>query len=105
VVTGNGGDPGRTSTGRGFGHTRYDTIDKIELQYLRLASANYSRLLLRMANCEDWPVEGKTQEEIDALIEAMRPGGGEDTATMLRDYVAGWDELHPDTKEWLDRQS
>ena len=105
VVTGNGGDPGRTSTGRGFGHTKYDTIDKIELQYLRLASANYSRLLLRMANSEVWPVKNKTPEEIDELIRGMRPGGGEDTAKMLRDYVAGWDELHPDTKEWLDRQS
>ena len=44
VVMGNGGDPGRTSMGRGFGHTKYDTIDKIELQYLRLASGTYSRL-------------------------------------------------------------
>ncbi len=105
VPTGNGGDPGRTSTGRGFGHTRYDTLDKIELTNLRLASANYSRFLFRAANCDDWPMKGKSQEEIDELISQMRPGDAADLSERLVEYVRTWDNLHPDTKEWLDRQS
>ncbi len=103
VPTGNGGNPGRVRTGRGFGHTRYDTIDKIELPNLRLASANYSRLLFRMANADDWPMEGKSQEEIDELIREMRPGDAVNLDEMVRNYVSSWDELHPDTKAWLER--
>ncbi len=107
VPTGSGGDPtaAATSTGRGYGHTRYDTLDKVDTTYLRLASANYSRYLFRVANCEDWPARRKTQEEISAFIEKM----GYDETIKLSDkvkaYVRTWDDLHPDTDAWLNRKS
>ena len=88
VPTANGGDPTRTSIGRGYGHTKYDTIDKLELKDLRRASANYSRILFRVANTDNWPVKRKSVEEIKALVAAIRPGGGPDTAQLLREYVA-----------------
>ena len=102
VPTANGGDPTRTSIGRGFGHTRYDTVDKLHLTDLRNAAANYSRILFRVANTENWPVKRKTPEEIQALVTASRPGGGPDTGSLLREYVLSWPELHPETKAWLD---
>ena len=102
VPTANGGDPTRTSIGRGYGHTKYDTIDKLELKDLRRASANYSRILFRVANTDTWPVKRKSVEEIKALVAASRPGGGPDTAQLLREYVASWPEMHPETREWLD---
>jgi Zn-dependent M28 family amino/carboxypeptidase len=103
VPTGNGGDPGRTYTGRGFGHTKYDTIDKLELKYLQLASTNYARVLFRMANEDDWPIKKKTQEEIDEMVRASMPQDAVNLRDMVKEYVESLDKHHPDTKEWLNR--
>ncbi|MES0326544.1 MAG: M28 family peptidase, partial [Candidatus Bathyarchaeia archaeon] len=56
VPSGGGGDAERRAsrTGRGYGHTKYDTLDKVDRTYLRLAAANFSRFLLRVANADDW---------------------------------------------------
>ncbi len=107
VPTGSGGDPGgyATRTGRGYGHTRYDTLDKVDLTYLRLASANYSRFLFRVANCEDWPARRKTQEDIDGFIEKMGYDETVALADKVKAYVRTWDDIHPETQEWLDRKS
>jgi hypothetical protein len=104
VPTANGGDPLRTYTGRGYGHTKYDTLDKIELKYLRLASANYSRILFRAANEEVWPLKRKTQAEIDEMVRASQPQDAVNLRQMVVDYVRGWNELHPDTEAWLKRR-
>ena len=103
VPTGNGGDPGRSYTGRGFGHTKYDTIDKLELKYLQLASTNYARVLFRMANEENWPIKRKPQEEIDEMVRASQPQDVVNLRELVKDYVSSWDTHHPDTKEWLNR--
>ncbi len=63
-----GADPTAVRTGRGYGHTRYDTIDKVEMQYLHLAAANYTRFLFRVANEENWNPRRKTKAEIDNFI-------------------------------------
>ncbi|HUS78302.1 MAG TPA: M28 family peptidase [Patescibacteria group bacterium] len=104
VPTGSGGDPG-TSMITGYGHTKYDTVDKVKLPDMRLASANYSRFLFRAANVEDWDVRRKTPEEVEAFIERM---GYEETIALtdrLKAYVSTWDEVHPDTEDWLKRKS
>lgn len=103
VPAGNGGDPLRTYTGRGYGHTKYDTVDKLELKYLRLAAANYSRILFRMANEENWLIKRKKQEEIDEMVKASQPSDAVNLRQMVKDYVKTWDNLHPDTKVWLER--
>ena len=48
--------------GRGYGHTRYDTLDKVELFYLREAAALAARLALRMANEKNWPASRRDEE-------------------------------------------
>ena len=105
VPSGSGGDPEaiRTRTGRGYGHTKYDTVDKVELTYLRLAAANYSRLLFRMANADDWPARRKTQEEIQEFIKKQ----GYDQTVQLADkeHVRKWKDIHHETREWLERKS
>jgi Zn-dependent M28 family amino/carboxypeptidase len=103
VPTGNGGDPNRTYTGRGYGHTKYDTVDKLELKYLRLASANYARLLFRMANEEDWPIKRKKQSEIDELVKQSMPKDAVDIRKKVLEYVKTWQTIHPDTQEWIKR--
>jgi len=44
------------ATGRNWGHTRADTLDKLEVEKLREDALLLSRILLRAANMQDWPV-------------------------------------------------
>jgi Zn-dependent M28 family amino/carboxypeptidase len=56
------------SGGRGYGHTKYDTLDKVQLSHLREASALAARLALRLASEENWPVVRRdTQAVLDIL--------------------------------------
>jgi Zn-dependent M28 family amino/carboxypeptidase len=107
VPTASGGDPEelRGTLGRGYGHTRYDTVDKVELEHLRQAAANYSRLLLRVANAEDWPAKRMSKEEIDSFI---REQGYDQTLLLVervKEYVRKWKVIHPDTRAWLERKT
>ena len=107
VPTASGGDPEelRGALGRGYGHTRYDTVDKVELEHLRQAAANYSRLLLRVANAEDWPAKRRSKEEIDSFI---REQGYDQTLLLVervKEYVRKWKVIHPDTRAWLERKT
>jgi Zn-dependent M28 family amino/carboxypeptidase len=58
----------RSLAGRGYGHTQYDTVDKVDLQSLREAAALTARLALRMASAENWPV---TRREKEAVLELL----------------------------------
>jgi len=95
----------RTSTGRGFGHSKFDTVDKVELEYLRLAAANYTRLLFRIANTEDWTPRRKSQSEIQEFIKKQGYDQTVQLADEVKEYVKAWKVIHPETKEWLNRRS
>jgi len=107
VPCGSGGDPEmiRTSLGRGFGHSQYDTVDKVELEYLRLGAANYTRLLFRIANAEDWKPRRKTQSEIQEFIKKQGYDQTVELADQAKAYVKTWKEIHPETKEWIERKA
>jgi len=107
VPCGSGGDPEarRTRTGRGYGHTKYDTVDKVEQEFLRLAAANYSRFLFRIANAEEWPAKRKTPEEIQEFIKKQGYDQTVKLAEEVKNYVKTWDQIHPETQAWLDRKS
>ena len=64
------GDPEAVNTGRGFGHSAFDTLDKIELDDLRRASAMAARLALRMSREEPWPLQRRDRASVQALIDA-----------------------------------
>jgi Zn-dependent M28 family amino/carboxypeptidase len=55
--------------GRGYGHTQYDTVDKVELVGLREASSLSARLALRIASAEDWPASQRSKESVLELLE------------------------------------
>ncbi|MBS7630292.1 M28 family peptidase [Candidatus Bathyarchaeota archaeon] len=107
VPCGSGGDPEeiRTSTGRGYGHTKFDTVDKVELSHLREAAANYARFLIRVANTDEWPARRKTQQEINEFVK--KQGYDETVAleTRVKNYVRTWEKIPPETKAWLERKS
>ena len=60
---------GRSNTsGRGYGHTAYDTVDKVEIKCLREASALAARLAMRIASAENWPVNKREKSEVQDLL-------------------------------------
>jgi Zn-dependent M28 family amino/carboxypeptidase len=104
VPCASGSDPTEVSTGRGYGHTRYDTIDKVEMKYLHLAAANYTRFLYRVANEDNWNPRRKTKAEIDDFIKEQ----GYDKTVALQDQMKQYirdhyKDMHPDTVAWLKR--
>lgn len=63
------GDPTSAPSGRGFGHTAYDTIEKVELDNLRRASSIGARIALRCANIDKINVKRRTQEEVQHIVD------------------------------------
>ena len=67
-----------TFSGRGYGHTAHDTLDKIKLADLREASSVLARLLLRVSCMETWPAkrwtprQGERVMKKDASLEIVK---------------------------------
>ncbi len=55
--------------GRGYGHTRYDTLDKLDIKTLREASVLAARLALRIANMADWPASRRDAEAVKTAVD------------------------------------
>jgi Zn-dependent M28 family amino/carboxypeptidase len=56
-------------TGRNWGHTAADTLDKVSLHDLRMDSMLVARMMLRAATWEDWPADRKKESEVQELLE------------------------------------
>ena len=69
IPTGHMGDPEAGPSGRGFGHTAYDTLEKVELENLRKASAVSARLALRCANADEFPAQRRTAEAVQEILD------------------------------------
>jgi Zn-dependent M28 family amino/carboxypeptidase len=97
-------DPTATRTGRGYGHTRYDTLDKVDIKNLHLASANHTRILFRVANEDNWNPKRKTKQEIDDFIKEQGYDKTIALADEMRTYIKkNYKKIHPETKEWITR--
>jgi len=59
----------RDLSGRGYGHTRYDTLDKVDIRNLREAATLAARLALRLAHTDEWPVTRRSQEAVRAMFD------------------------------------
>ena len=70
VPSGDMSDPEAPPHGRGFGHTAYDTLEKVELENLRTASAVGARLALRIANADEFPAKRRTNTAIQEVIDS-----------------------------------
>lgn len=68
VPTAGMGDCDSAPKGRGYGHTAYDTLDKVELVNLREAASVAARLALRIANADEFPAERRTTSEVEKLL-------------------------------------
>ena len=72
VPTAGMGDVEAPFSGRGFGHTAFDTLDKLHLGDLRAAASCASRILLRIACAARWPTKRRSQKAVGA-IKAKEP--------------------------------
>jgi len=108
IPTATMGDPEEAQRrgGRGFGHTKFDTVDKANLRAMRECVANATVAAMRLCNADDWPVEHRSQDEIDGIIE---DAGIHETVRLgnrLKEYLeAKRDKLRPETLVYLDRLS
>lgn len=61
----------RSTGGRGYGHTRYDTLDKVTLRGLQDASVLGALIGYRLAACtaEAWPVTRRPESEVRDLLD------------------------------------
>jgi Zn-dependent M28 family amino/carboxypeptidase len=59
----------KTRTGRGYGHTHYDTVDKVSQVNLRDAASLAARIALRVASDEDWPAGSRDEDAVATLME------------------------------------
>jgi Zn-dependent M28 family amino/carboxypeptidase len=58
----------RDLSGRGYGHTRYDTLDKVDMRNLREAASLAARLALRLADAAEWPVRRRSVESVQEMF-------------------------------------
>ncbi|MCB9418441.1 MAG: M28 family peptidase [Ardenticatenaceae bacterium] len=82
VPTGGIGSVGKKFSGRGYGHTKYDTLDKVTLTGLREAAVLAARLALRIASADEWPVSLRSQDEVTAVLD--NPDNKEETELFNR---------------------
>lgn len=68
VPTGGIGRLRKGRSGRGYGHTRYDTLDKVEIRGLREAAVLAARLALRVAGRETWPAQRRSHADVAAVL-------------------------------------
>jgi Zn-dependent M28 family amino/carboxypeptidase len=59
----------RSMEGRGYGHTKYDTVDKVDLTSLREAATLAARIALRVSNATNWPVVRREEEAVTDLLD------------------------------------
>ncbi|MFH1560537.1 MAG: M28 family peptidase [Chloroflexota bacterium] len=70
VPTGGLGDAeGPPPSGRGYGHTFWDTADKPQLADMRDAAAVACRLAMRVSNAPTWPVQHRSKAEVRQLLD------------------------------------
>ena len=108
VATATMGDPDEAARrgGRGFGHTKYDTVDKVDLRAMRECAGNAAVVAFNILNMDDWPYPQRSQAEIDDIVDKA---GIHDTVRLgvkLKEYLEERrDSLRPETLVYLDRLS
>ena len=69
VTTGGIESVRKSRTGRGYGHTYFDTVDKVSLLSLRDAASLAARLAYRIVVEKDWPASPRDDAAVAALLE------------------------------------
>jgi len=62
------GNFSKPASGRGFGHTVADTLDKVSLFDLREAVSTLARSIVRFANMAPWPLRHRSPAEVKEML-------------------------------------
>ncbi|MFT7585584.1 MAG: aminopeptidase YwaD [Cellvibrionaceae bacterium] len=78
----------KSTGGRGFGHTRYDTLDKVAVRELQDAAHLASLIAMRVASvpADEWPATHRTAAEVDDLLSLPEYNEVAEFETMMDDY-------------------
>ncbi|HMQ53693.1 MAG TPA: M20/M25/M40 family metallo-hydrolase [Anaerolineae bacterium] len=87
VPTGGLEPVGELSTGRGYGHTSHDTVDKVGLPTLRDTAALAARLALRLSQASDWPVQRRDAAAVQAALNSPEYQEEETYKASLRAFL------------------
>ena len=90
VPTGGMEPVARDLSGRGYGHTRYDTLDKLEIRTLREAAALAARLALRLASADEWPASRRSEAEVEAIFDKPRYQEERAITAKIAEHVAAF---------------
>ena len=86
VPTGGMDTADKVLTGRGYGHTKFDTLDKVFIRGLQEAADMAARLALRLASVEEWPVQHRNEEEVKALFQKPTYQEAKEITEKIRAY-------------------
>jgi Iap family predicted aminopeptidase len=92
VPTGSMQSVKRTMAGRGYGHTAYDTVDKVELKALREAATLAARLALRIASEPAWPAAQREEQAVLELLDSPEYREEQAYRERLRAFYQAADE-------------
>jgi Zn-dependent M28 family amino/carboxypeptidase len=70
VTTGGIESVRKSASGRGYGHTAYDTVDKVDQTNLRAAASLAARIAFRVALEENWPVSPRDETAVAKLMDS-----------------------------------
>jgi Zn-dependent M28 family amino/carboxypeptidase len=74
--------------GRGYGHTMFDTVDKVERKGMREAAALAARLALRMASEPTWPAQMRSQSAVQEILNSPEYREERALAAQVTEYLA-----------------
>ena len=89
---------------RGFSHTIYDTVDKVDPRILKECIANSSLAILKIANTDEWPVTHLSEEQVNQLVKNMGHQESINVKIKIKEYlIENKNQLRPETKNYLSR--
>lgn len=86
VPTGGIGSLKPNTSGRGYGHTMYDTVDKVERKGMREAAALAARLALRMASEKSWSAQRRSHSMVQDILDRPEYREERELAAQVRAF-------------------